>query len=54
MARAKGPVKEDLRSLSGSERAAIFLLSLGEEHGAKQDGQERPEGRGPTWMRATG
>src|SRR5688572_20604857 len=35
MARAKGPVKEDLRSLSGSERAAIFLLSLGEEHGAK-------------------
>ena len=35
MARAKGPVKEDLRSLSGAERAAIFLLSLGEEHGAK-------------------
>jgi len=36
MARAnKGPVKEDLRSLSGPERAAIFLLSLGEEHGAK-------------------
>ena len=36
MARAsKGPVKEDLRSLSGPERAAIFLLSLGEEHGAQ-------------------
>lgn len=36
MARAsKAPVKEDLRSLSGPERAAIFLLSLGEEHGAK-------------------
>jgi flagellar motor switch protein FliG len=35
MARAKGPIKEDLRSLSGPERAAIFLLSLGEEHGSK-------------------
>jgi flagellar motor switch protein FliG len=35
MARAKGPIKEDLRSLTGPERAAIFLLSLGEEHGAK-------------------
>jgi flagellar motor switch protein FliG len=36
MARAsKAPVKEDLRSLTGPERAAIFLLSLGEEHGAK-------------------
>jgi flagellar motor switch protein FliG len=36
MARAsKAPVKEDLRTLSGPERAAIFLLSLGEEHGAK-------------------
>src|SRR5882672_1758039 len=36
MARApKTPVKEDLRSLSGPERAAIFLLSLGEEHGTK-------------------
>jgi len=36
MARApKAPVKEDLRSLSGPERAAVFLLSLGEEHGAK-------------------
>ena len=36
MARApKTPVKEDLRSLSGAERAAVFLLSLGEEHGAK-------------------
>jgi flagellar motor switch protein FliG len=36
MARApKVPVKEDLRSLSGPERAAVFLLSLGEEHGSK-------------------
>ena len=32
---SKAPVKEDLRSLSGPERAAIFLLSLGEEHGSK-------------------
>ena len=31
----KAPVKEDLRSLTGPERAAIFLLSLGEEHGTK-------------------
>jgi flagellar motor switch protein FliG len=28
-------VKEDFRSLSGPERAAIFMLSLGEEHSAK-------------------
>jgi flagellar motor switch protein FliG len=36
MARAvKTAVKEDIRSLSGAERAAIFLLSLGEEHSAK-------------------
>ena len=36
MARAnKVPVKEDLRTLSGPERAAVFLLSLGEEHGSK-------------------
>src|SRR5215475_14139059 len=36
MARApKAPVKEDLRTLSGPERAAIFLLSQGEEHGAR-------------------
>src|SRR5258705_13602040 len=36
MARApKAPVKEDLRALSGPDRAAIFLLSLGEEHGNK-------------------
>ena len=35
---ARGPktqIKEDLRALSGPERAAIFLLSLGEELGAK-------------------
>src|ERR1700755_2613670 len=32
---AKPQVKEDLRALSGPERAAIFLLSLGEEHSAK-------------------
>jgi flagellar motor switch protein FliG len=36
MARSPKPqIKEDLRSLSGPERAAIFLLALGEEHGAK-------------------
>ena len=36
MARApKAQVKEDLRSLTGAERAAVFLLSLGEEQGAK-------------------
>ena len=35
MARAKSPVKEDIRSLSGPEKAAIFLLSLGEEHSTK-------------------
>ncbi len=36
MARAtKPPVKEDIRQISGPERAAIFLLSLGEEHGSK-------------------
>jgi len=36
MARApKTQIKEDLRALSGPERAAIFLLSLGEELGAK-------------------
>jgi flagellar motor switch protein FliG len=31
----KTQVKEDLRSLTGPERAAIFLLSLGEEHSVK-------------------
>jgi flagellar motor switch protein FliG len=36
MARAgKTLVKEDMRSLTGPERAAIFLLALGEENGAK-------------------
>ena len=29
---AKAAVKEDIRSLSGAERAAIIMLSLGEEH----------------------
>src|SRR5450755_2241007 len=28
----KTAVKEDIRSLSGAERAAIIMLSLGEEH----------------------
>jgi len=28
----KTPVKEDIRSLSGAERAAIIMLSLGEDH----------------------
>src|SRR5882672_9755066 len=32
MSRAKTAIKEDVRSLSGAERAAIMLLSLGEEH----------------------
>ncbi len=32
---AKPPVREDFRSLTGPERAAIFMLSLGEEHSAK-------------------
>jgi flagellar motor switch protein FliG len=36
MARApKTQIKEDLRGLSGPDRAAVFLLSLGEELGAK-------------------
>jgi flagellar motor switch protein FliG len=36
MARAlKQQVKEDLRTLTGPERAAVLLLSLGEEHGTK-------------------
>ena len=33
--RAKTAVKEDIRSLTGAERAAILMLSLGEEHSAK-------------------
>jgi len=32
---AKTAVKEDLRALSGAERTAILMLSLGEEHSAK-------------------
>jgi flagellar motor switch protein FliG len=32
---AKTPVKEDLRSLSGAERAAIIMLALGEDHSQK-------------------
>ncbi|MGH6828766.1 MAG: flagellar motor switch protein FliG [Rhizomicrobium sp.] len=32
---AKPAVREDVRSLSGAERAAIIMLSLGEEHSAK-------------------
>ena len=36
MSRAlKATIKEDLRSLSGAERTAILMLSLGEEHSAK-------------------
>jgi len=31
----KAPIKEDVRSLSGAERAAIIMLSLGEEHSQK-------------------
>jgi flagellar motor switch protein FliG len=33
--RAKPAVKDDIRSLSGAERAAIVMLSLGEEHSAR-------------------
>ena len=33
--RAKAAVKDDVRSLSGAERAAIVMLSLGEEHSSK-------------------
>src|ERR1700709_809103 len=33
--RAKSTVKEDLRTLTGAERSAIIMLSLGEEHSAK-------------------
>jgi flagellar motor switch protein FliG len=32
MSKSKGPVKEDARSLSGAERAAIVMLALGEDH----------------------
>ena len=31
---AKTAVKEDIRSLSGAERAAVIMLALGEEHSA--------------------
>jgi flagellar motor switch protein FliG len=33
--RAKPAVKEDIRQLSGAERSAIIMLSLGEEHSSK-------------------
>jgi flagellar motor switch protein FliG len=33
--RTKPPVKDDLRQLSGAERSAIVMLSLGEEHSQK-------------------
>ncbi|HVW74007.1 MAG TPA: flagellar motor switch protein FliG [Rhizomicrobium sp.] len=32
MSKPKGPAKEDIRSLSGAERAAIVMLALGEDH----------------------
>jgi flagellar motor switch protein FliG len=35
MSRTKAAVKEDIRSLSGAERAAIIMLSLGEDHSQK-------------------
>ena len=35
MSRAKTAAKEDLRQLTGAERSAIIMLSLGEEHSAK-------------------
>src|SRR6201990_1431475 len=31
----KAAIKDDIRSLSGAERAAIIMLSLGEEHSQK-------------------
>jgi len=31
----KAAIKEDIRSLSGAERAAIIMLSLGEDHSQK-------------------
>ena len=35
MSKVAKAVKEDIRSLSGAERAAVIMLSLGEEHSAK-------------------
>ncbi len=35
MARSKTATKEDIRQLSGAERSAIIMLSLGEEHSSK-------------------
>src|SRR5579871_3572596 len=36
MAKAvKPPIKDDIRALSGAERAAVVMLSLGEDHSAK-------------------
>jgi flagellar motor switch protein FliG len=35
MSRAKSATKEDIRQLTGAERSAIIMLSLGEEHSAK-------------------
>ena len=32
---AKPAVKDDIRSLSGAERAAVIMLALGEEHSSK-------------------
>jgi flagellar motor switch protein FliG len=35
MSKSKGPVKDDFRSLSGAERAAIVMLALGEDHSSR-------------------
>ncbi len=35
MSRAKTAVKEDVRQLTGAERAAVIMLSQGEDHSAK-------------------
>src|ERR1700729_2672880 len=35
MSKAVKAVKEDIRSLSGAERAAVIMLSLGEDHSAR-------------------
>jgi len=34
MAKTSKPTRDDARTLSGAERAAVLLLALGDEHGA--------------------
>ena len=35
MSRSKAAVKDDIRQLTGAERSAVLLLSLGEEHSSQ-------------------